>query len=75
MVESTRVDRPCLFGPEQPTDQDVHVSRVCILEQEYDKQLPAEFLQQNQCERLFPGVPHASGMHLFTSERAYALLQ
>jgi hypothetical protein len=74
MVSQARVDRPCLFR-QQPTDQDVHVSRVCFLEQEYDKQLPAGSSQQNQCERLFSGVPHASGSHLFISERAYALLR
>jgi len=40
MVSQALVDRPCLFR-QQPTDQDVHISRVCFLEQEYDKQPPA----------------------------------
>ena len=72
--ESSSGGRPCLFR-QLPTDQDVHVSRVRFLEQEYDKQLPAGSSQQNQCERLFSGVAHASGSHLFISERAYALLR
>ena len=61
MVSQALVDHPCLFR-QQPTDQDVHISRVCFLEQEYDKQPPAGSLQQNQRERLFSGVPHASGI-------------
>jgi hypothetical protein len=42
---------------------------------ENDKQLPAGSQHNDRRARLFSDVPHASGNHLFISERTYALLR
>jgi hypothetical protein len=67
-------ERPCPLG-QQLTGEEAH-SLVCVsFRKENDKQLFADSHHNNKCARLFSDVPHASGRHLFISERTYALLR